>query len=267
MKLANPHNIRLKLIRGFLQMIHTFPACHKMHTCWMAAGWIVLVHLCLPLRTHAAETLRTAETLPGDASPGVDVPAGADEARVPVYAPVRPDPESQASWLANRPEPEPTVQNQGSGGRTVGWLVGMVVIAVFAFWGGLYFLKRWLPGGQHLFASPAMEIVGRTHLDPRRYVAMLRVGRRILLLAVSPDEIRSLGEVEDGTEVADLLAQAKPRSAVGRSVFHSLFQRQAARVDAIQEEAVAEGAAEQLDGTLGSLRERVRSLHAGDGDA
>lgn len=222
----------------------------------LACLWSV----CTPWFAQAAEQN-------ADGAGAMETARDTEDEREPVYAPVRTPTESQESWLANRPAAQPTAPAGEGRSRTIGWLVGVVVFAVVLFWGGLYLVKRWLPGGQNLFASPAMEIIGRTHLDPRRYVAMLRVGRRILLLSVSPDEIRSLGEVEDETEVADLLAQAKPRSTAGRSVFHTLFQRQAARVDAIQEEAVAEGAASDLDETLGSLRERVRSLHAGDGDA
>lgn len=236
------------------------PAWHNLYISWMVAGMSCLI------LTGSVREAQTAE-VPRSGNREAEASATSEEARAPTYAPIRRDPESEEPWLANRPEPQAAVQGEGSASRTISWLVAVVVLAVLVFWGGLHLVKRWLPGGQNLFASPAIEVVGRTHLDPRRYVAMLRVGRRILLLAVSPDEIRPLGEVEDETEVADLLAQARPRTATGRSVFHTLFQRQAAQVDAIQEEAVAEGAAGELDGTLGSLRERVRSLHAGDGDA
>lgn len=236
------------------------PVCRTNRTRWVVACLLCLWH------GFVSGSLQAADHAGGEVT-ATETTRNPEEARAPVYAPVRSTAASEESWLANRPVAQPAEQTQDSGSRMIGWLIGVVVFAVFVFWGGLYLVKRWMPGGQNLFACPAMEVVGRTHLDPRRYVAMLRVGRRVLLLAVSPDEIRPLGEVEDETDVADLLAQAKPRSAAGRSVFHTLFQRQAARVDAMQEEAVAEGVADDLDQTLGSLRERVRSLHAGDGDA
>lgn len=132
-----------------------------------------------------------------------------------------------------------------------------VISGIFLFI--IWLMKRYLPGHRQLFSHPAIEVLGRTHLDQRRYVSLLRVGRRILVVGVSPDTISPLSEIEDGEEVAEILELARPKTEAGRTLFQKLFQRH--MIDAEQDRAEAEldTNTEQLASDISDLRDRIRA--------
>jgi len=127
-------------------------------------------------------------------------------------------------------------------------------------WGALHLTKRLLPGGRQLFASPGVEVLGRTHLDPRRYIALVRVGRRMLVVGVGPDEMAPLAEVTGEEEVAELLAVARPKTESGLSLFQRLFHRQVAQNDAQAESVRKQAAVTDLESSLQTLRARVKAI-------
>ena len=138
------------------------------------------------------------------------------------------------------------------------------LLAVFAVCGlfclGLYFIKRYLPGHRQLFSNPAMELLGRTHIDQRRFVSLLRVGKRIVVVGVSPDEMRSLTEITDEAEVTELLEVARPKTEAGLTMFQRLFQRNVVEAEAEEAKLLARQKAEEIDAQMQSLRERVKDI-------
>lgn len=145
-------------------------------------------------------------------------------------------------------------------------VVFYLALGGLALWGVLRLAKRHLPGQGNWFSHPAMEVLGRTHLDPRRYVALLRVGKRVLVVGVSPDEINPLSEISDESEVTDILDVARPKTDSGLNLFQKLFQRHA--IDAVQndDKALAEAKAEAIRTKLSSLREHVQSRQLEEAD-
>lgn len=128
------------------------------------------------------------------------------------------------------------------------------------FCAGLYLAKKYLPGHRQLFTHPAMEVLGRTHLDQRRYVSLLRVGKRILVVGVSPDDMRPLSEITDETEVTGILEVARPKTESGLTVFQRLFQRTVVDAEAAETRAMADEKAKQLDAAMSNLRRRVEEI-------
>lgn len=128
----------------------------------------------------------------------------------------------------------------------------------------LTLVKKYLPGHKRLFAHPSMEILGRTHIDQRRYVSLLRVGKRIIVIGVSPDEMTSLSEITDDEEITRIMEVARPKTESGLNIFQRLFQHSV--VEAEEEvrrhtlSNQAEEKAKELDENMASLRERVRSI-------
>lgn len=139
-----------------------------------------------------------------------------------------------------------------------------VVTVCGLFVGVLCLAKKYLPGHRQLFSHPAMEILGRTHLDQRRYVSLLRVGKRVIVVGVSPDEIRSLSEITDETEVTDLLEVARPKTEAGLTIFQRLFQRTVIDVDSAETRAMAVEKAQELEEQMTSIRQRVQSMRGSE---
>lgn len=135
-----------------------------------------------------------------------------------------------------------------------------VVVVCGLFCAILYVAKRYLPGHRQMFSHPAMEVLGRTHLDQRRYVSLIRVGKRIVVVGVSPDEMRALSEITDEEEITGILEVARPKTEAGLTIFQRLFQRTVAKADADEARAMAEEKTKQLKAQMSNLRQRVAEI-------
>ena len=124
----------------------------------------------------------------------------------------------------------------------------------------LYVLKKYVPGHRQLFNHPAVEVLGRTHLDQKRYVSLVRVGKRIVVVGVSPDEMRSLSEITDEEEITGILEVARPKTEAGLSIFQKLFKRNVLDNEAAEAREMANAKAEQLKEQLQALRSRVADI-------
>ncbi len=141
---------------------------------------------------------------------------------------------------------------------------------------GLVFLVRWLyvkGGGQVASrAHPAVEVLSRTTLAPRHQVVMLRVGGRILVVSESTASGgRTLAEITDPEEVADLLGQiesSKPESATqGFQGLLTRFNREEPELDG--DAACGAGAdwdwsADRARQSVSGLLSRVKQMTRGD---
>lgn len=135
----------------------------------------------------------------------------------------------------------------------VGLICGGFILA-------MHLARKYLPGGKRLFTHPSMEILGRTHIDQKRYLSLVRVGKRILVVGVSPDEMRSLSEIVDEGEVTEIMEVARPKTETGLTIFQRLFQKNVIDAEAAEKEEEIRHHALELEENLSSLRERVRSI-------
>ena len=135
-----------------------------------------------------------------------------------------------------------------------------VVVVCGVFCTILYCMKKYLPGHRQMFSHPAMEVLGRTHLDQRRYVSLIRVGKRIVVVGVSPDEMRSLSEITDEEEITEIMEVARPKSDAGLTIFQRLFQRHVVEAEAEETRVTARARADEIEEQMSSLRERVREI-------
>ncbi len=92
------------------------------------------------------------------------------------------------------------------------------MLARTGFWLGLVVLlmcglvaagKKLLPRSMGMFKSPAMELVGRSYLDPKRCVYLLKVGGRMLVIGSAENGLRCLSEITEQAEVEHLAALSR----------------------------------------------------------
>lgn len=169
---------------------------------------------------------------------------------------------------AVKPEDKPEDERLRPG-REGNWfgVVFFLVMVLGAFLVlGLYVFKRILPNGRGLFSSPALEVLGRTHFDQQKYVALLRVGKRLLVVGVAPGGFDALTEIADEVEVADLMAVAKPKTSAGKNIFHRMFLSQLRQSERAKVFSGADAEAGDEDNgadnvsALSDIQARVRSL-------
>jgi flagellar biosynthetic protein FliO len=128
--------------------------------------------------------------------------------------------------------------------------------------------RKWLPRSGRLGGGPALNVLARHYLAPKQSLCLVRLGRRLLLIGVTPDRISTVAEIAEPNEASEILASlecTRPGS------FTSVFARQTQKdlgkeqhEDPIEQPAPVAG--RQLDATGASVRQlidRVRSLSSG----
>lgn len=127
----------------------------------------------------------------------------------PVGEPAGPSP-ADVEGAAGRPAAagKPITPRSASGpspARMSGGSLWTTVWALAAVVGLIYALSRWwrrhAPSPPRSLPSDAFEVLGRRRLDPRRSIELYRIGGRILVVALSPDGLRTLSEIDDPVEV------------------------------------------------------------------
>jgi flagellar biogenesis protein FliO len=102
--------------------------------------------------------------------------------------------------------------------------LGAVVSLILVFrWGA----RRFMPGGVTSGHSRAVQVISRTIISPKQQLMLVKVGRRLVLVANSAAGMNAICEIRDEQEVADLLGQvsADQGDSVTRA-FGSLFRRE-----------------------------------------
>lgn len=91
----------------------------------------------------------------------------------------------------------------GTGG--VLWPLAVVLgtIGVLA-----YGVRRWMSGPKGLGGDGPIKVLARCFLSNRQSLCLVRVGRRIVLVGVTPERIAAVSEITDPEEVAHFVAAA-----------------------------------------------------------
>ena len=101
----------------------------------------------------------------------------------------------------------------------------LLLVVCLGCWFVVMLLKRWGIGGKSLFNSPALEVLGRAQIDRGKYIALVRAGKRVLVVGVNPNGFDALGEITDPAEAAEVMMEARPQTRAGKNVFRDLFMQ------------------------------------------
>lgn len=114
------------------------------------------------------------------------------------------------------------------GSRTAPWMTTISALAIvlgtlFLFYWGM---KRLGPRTNQLLPSEAVEMLGYTSLSGRQRLCLIRLGRKLVLVAVSSDTVEPLTEIDDPVEVDRLVGLcASQRNGSATQVFHQVFSQ------------------------------------------
>lgn len=130
------------------------------------------------------------------------------------------------------PPPSEDRESRGTSRLTGNSNVAAVVTSSLAIVLGLFFLVVWVSRRMHPKASAslpteALEVMGRSPLANRHHLQLIRLGKRLLLVSVTPDRAETLAEVCDPEEVDHLAALCRKNqpgsiTASFRQVLHQL---------------------------------------------
>jgi flagellar biogenesis protein FliO len=214
-------------------------------------------------------TVTSVEPVPPAPATAAPVEASG-EPRKPVVNPDEDRPIDAGDESSNEPTAE------GSKTWNPGWLgllwpLALVLTGIFVmFWAA----KRYLPGLRRMAGSRAVEILGRTYLTPRQSVTVVKLGRRVLVIGQTAEQLSALASITDPEEVSEIVGLCE--SAGGHSstaTFRKIFQRMDREYEGESADAAPPAGAatddvsqEDLDrvrGELRSLAEKVRQVSDG----
>jgi flagellar biogenesis protein FliO len=168
----------------------------------------------------------------------------------------------------NRPAPADTGGSLWRWGLSLGGVVGLILLTRLV-------LKRFL-GLEATLGGQVIEVLARQNLSARQQLALLQVGRRIVLVGSSGGQLATLATITDADEIAEIVARSRQRKLAAAASFRSLFgqaagayqapaadvtpetpegDERAARTSEPDEGALAEARAEVL-----GLLEKVRAM-------
>jgi flagellar biogenesis protein FliO len=92
---------------------------------------------------------------------------------------------------------------------SLGIVLGLFVVLV-------WLSRRFAPAGTAALPKEAVELLGRTSLGGTHQMQLVRIGAKLLLVALSPQGARTLTEINSAAEVerlSDICRRQKPDSA------------------------------------------------------
>jgi len=144
-----------------------------------------------------------------------------------------------------------------------------IVLAVI---GLLFFaLKRWLPAKRWTDGAKVMSVAARTMIDSKHGLALVKVGRRFVMVGVSPDRLTPLVEISDATEVAELIATTNSVRGGRSAAFDQFLRHEADTYDDLVDDAkvtngIARSHGDRSPKALRKLIGRLRSLQSSHAD-
>lgn len=135
-----------------------------------------------------------------------------------------------------------------------------VVLAVIA--AAAMLVRRCLPSRGMLIGTGGLRVVARVPLSPRQNVVLVRMGRHLVLLGQSPEQITLLMTVTDPDQVALLLGELEGAGREARSGgFAGAMEAEASAYPASEAgEQDPDDPATRAHGQLNTLLEKVRRL-------
>ena len=114
-----------------------------------------------------------------------------------------------------------------TGGRSISTVLGGLAIVVGAFLLVAWVLRRGMPHAASRLPGDVVEVLGHASITSKQSVHLIRLGNKLLLVALTPGGAEPLGEIGDPDEVTRIigLCQSQTKgstSAAFRQVFEDL---------------------------------------------
>lgn len=169
---------------------------------------------------------RSSERPPEDANPrGANGEIGSAPDRQPTLLPPSAS-KPLSDPVSLTPHRQSDNESSGSSVRALGTIAGSLAIVLTLLFVALWLLRRTVPPAAQPLPVEVVEVLGRAPLSGRQQMHLLRCGRKLLLVSVTPECAKTLTEITDPLEVdrlAGLCQQTRPNSAT--AAFRRVFEQ------------------------------------------
>ena len=127
----------------------------------------------------------------------------------------------------SRPDGAAAAQSSASLRHIVWVAIGLLVLLAFGAGGLMKLTGRKLPTALASLPREACEVLGRRRLDARTQISLVRLDRRLLVLGIGADGVRTLAEIDDPVEIDRLagLCRLNQSGDSGSTFGAMLFRR------------------------------------------
>ncbi|MHC5109873.1 MAG: FliO/MopB family protein [Planctomycetota bacterium] len=133
-----------------------------------------------------------------------------------------------------------------------------IVLAVMAV--AYVVIKRFVPGAQH-GDNDALRVIARAAISPKQSVALISLGRRMVMVGISSERISVLSEVTDEKEAAEIAFLAGAGLPRAKGKFDKILSRESEEF--VSEQGSATGAESKgRERGLTDLLNRLRSMQS-----
>ena len=140
--------------------------------------------------------------------------------------------------------------------------MGAIVVLIVA---SLMVFKKFLPGGNRIFQSKVIEVLGRTYIAPKQGLFLIKVADRILLVGSTGGAINTLCEITDPDEILRIKETAGSGGGVSEglaSAFRSMLGRDRGKFDHVEPVSAASGKAKNEMGKIKGMITNWRERHS-----
>ncbi|HEX5103352.1 MAG TPA: flagellar biosynthetic protein FliO [Pirellulaceae bacterium] len=167
-----------------------------------------------------------ARPIPTESPPRSPVRLATAEEAVPIAergAPLRLMPRSESSSRGIDRPAAPTVNG------AIGTVAGSLAIVIGLFLVLAWCSRKFAPAGSTQLPKEALELLGRSSLGPRQQVQLVRIGNKLLLVAITAAGAETLTEITDAEEVERLAALCRRGQAASATSSFTQVMTQLAR--------------------------------------
>lgn len=132
----------------------------------------------------------------------------------------------------------------------------LVVLGIIVACGAA--VKKWLPQATRVSGGSAVNILARQYVSSKQSLCLVKVGKRVVLVGVTPEAMTTLTEIVDSEEIASLAASLN-RGKSGS--FSAALSRQSVEAgDDATEDEYAPAPVQPRGGRMGETEARIRDL-------
>lgn len=105
-------------------------------------------------------------------------------------------------------------------------MIGVLAVILGLLVGGVWLMKRWLPGGAARFGGLGggrIKILVSQPLGPKKQLSLIQTAGRVFLIGVSDQSINLIAEIDDPDQVAQL--QTGSAEGAAKPNFGSLLKK------------------------------------------
>ena len=118
------------------------------------------------------------------------------------------------------------------------WTMVLSLVVIVALIGLLYYLfRKYLPSIPRVRSGKAIQFLARRYLDPRNSIALIKIGKRVLLIGITAEGMSLLSEIADEEEVQDIMDGLTPEQVASKhGSFVDILRNTFRRSEPTQEE-------------------------------